>query len=187
MRADVVRATLTEVAEQGYDRLTVEAVAARSGVHKATLYRRWGGVDGLVADALASSADQPWTAPDTGDLGEDLRQIAHEVYAVFTDPELGAAPTAIISAALRSDLGAQALRAFFDTRHRQAAVVVERAVGRGDVPPGTDAGEVVRAATAPLYHRLFVTREPLSEVHAHRAAAVAALAARAGLFTITAT
>ncbi|MGW6918074.1 TetR/AcrR family transcriptional regulator [Kitasatospora sp. NPDC054939] len=183
VRADVVRATLAEVAEKGYDQLTVDAVAARSGVHKATLYRRWGGVDGLVADALASSADQPWTAPDTGDLGEDLRVITREVHGVFTDPELGAAPTAVISAALRSDLGAAALRTFFEARHRQAAVVVDRAVERGDLPAGTDAGEVVRAATAPLYYRLFITREPLLAAHADRAADAAALAARAGLFT----
>lgn len=49
------------------------------------------------------------------------------------------------AAALRSDLGAAALRASFDARHRQAAVVVARAVARGDVPAGTDAGEVIAA------------------------------------------
>ncbi|RGD60994.1 TetR/AcrR family transcriptional regulator [Kitasatospora xanthocidica] len=187
VRAEVVAATLAEVAEKGYDGLTVEAVAARSGVHKATLYRRWGGVDGLVADALTASADQPWPLPDTGDLRQDLRRITQEVFSVFTDPELGPTPTALISAAQRSDTGAAALRAFFAARHRQAAEVAERAVARGELPAGTDGAEVVRAATAPLYYRLFVSGEPLDARTAERAADAAALAAHAGLFTPTTT
>ncbi|WP_316526763.1 TetR/AcrR family transcriptional regulator [Kitasatospora brasiliensis] len=185
VRAEVVAATLAEVTEKGYDHLTVEAVATRSGVHKATLYRRWGGVDGLVADALAASADQPWPLPDTGDLRQDLRRITREVFEVFTDPELGSTPTALISAAQRSDAGAGALRAFFAARHRQAAEVAERAVARGELPAGTDGTEVVRAATAPLYYRLFVSGEPLDALTAERAADAAALAARSGLFTPT--
>ncbi|MFF4818780.1 TetR/AcrR family transcriptional regulator [Kitasatospora sp. NPDC001309] len=185
VRAEVVAATLAEVTEKGYDGLTAEAVAARSGVHKATLYRRWGGVDGLIADALTASANQPWPLPDTGDLQEDLRRITQEVFSVFTDPERGSTPTALISAAQRSDVGAAALRGFFAARHRQAAEVAERAVARGDLPVGTDGVEVIRAATAPLYYRLFVTGEPLDAGTAERAADAAALAARAGLFTPT--
>ncbi len=183
VRADVVAATLAEVAEKGYDGLTAEAVAARSGVHKATLYRRWGGIDGLVADALTASADQPWPLPDTGDLQEDLRRITQEVFSVFTDPEQSPTPTALISAAQRSDAGAAALRDFFAARHHQAAEVAERAVTRGELPAGTDGAEVIRAATAPLYYRLFVTGEALDARTAERAADAAALAARAGLFT----
>ncbi|MFJ3790231.1 TetR/AcrR family transcriptional regulator [Kitasatospora sp. NPDC090091] len=183
VRAEVVTATLAEVTEKGYDGLTVDAVATRSGVHKATLYRRWGGVDGLVAEALTASADQPWPLPDTGDLAGDLRLITHEAFAVFTDPDLGPTPTALIAAAQRSDTGAAALRAFFTARHRQAAAVAERAIERGELPAGTDGAEVVRAATAPLYYRLFVSGEPLDARTAERAADAAALAARAGLFT----
>ncbi|MFE4513726.1 TetR/AcrR family transcriptional regulator [Kitasatospora sp. NPDC056783] len=187
VRAEVVAATLAEVTERGYDGLTVEAVASRSGTHKATLYRRWGGVDGLVADALAASADQPWPVPDAGDLQQDLRLITQEVFTAFTDPELGPTPTALISAAQRSDTGAAALRSFFAARHRQAAEVVERAVTRGELSVGTDGAEVIRAATAPLYYRLFVSGEPLDARTAQRAADAAALAARAGLFTPTST
>ncbi|MGW2491400.1 TetR/AcrR family transcriptional regulator [Streptomyces sp. NPDC001606] len=183
VRADVVAATLAELTEHGYDQLTVEAICHRAGVHKATVYRRWGGIDGLIADALALSADQPWPIPDTGDVDEDIQLLAHEVYATFTDPEQGATPTALISAALRSDQGAKALHAFFTARHQQAAEVVTRAMARGQLPDDVDPAELIRAATAPLYHRLFITGEPLDEQAAHRSAAAALLAARAGLFS----
>ncbi|WP_245236053.1 TetR/AcrR family transcriptional regulator [Streptomyces durhamensis] len=186
VRAAVVAATLAELAEKGYDQLTVEAICHRADVNKSTVYRRWGGVDGLIADALALSADQPWPIPDTGNVDEDIQLMAHEVYTTFTDPGLRTTPTALIGAALRSDLGAEALSAFFTARHQQAAEVVMRAVERGQLPVGVDPVELVRAATAPLYHQLFITGEPLDERAAHRAAAAALLAARAGLFDATA-
>ncbi|MEU7428101.1 TetR/AcrR family transcriptional regulator [Streptomyces sp. NPDC040750] len=182
VRTDVVTATLAELTERGYDQLTVEAICHRAGVHKATVYRRWGGIDGLIADALAVSADQPWPIPDTGNVDEDIQLLAREVYTTFTDPDLRTTPTALIGAALRSALGAAALSAFFTARHQQAAEVVTRAVKRGQLPAGVDPVELVRAATAPLYHRLFITGEPLDERAAHRAAAAALYAARAGLF-----
>ncbi|WP_045303718.1 TetR/AcrR family transcriptional regulator [Saccharothrix sp. ST-888] len=185
VRTDVVAATLSELTEKGYDQLTVDAICHRAGVHKATVYRRWGGVDGLIADALALSADQPWPIPDTGSVDEDIQLLAREVYDTFTDPDLRTTPTALIGAALRSDLGASALSAFFTARHRQAAEVVTRAVAHGQLPAHVDPVELVRAATAPLYHRLFITGEPLDERAAHRAAAAALLAARAGLFDAT--
>jgi len=59
--------------------------------------------------------------------------------------------------------------------------VVERAVARGEAPAGTDAAEVVRVAVAPLYYRVFVTGEPVDRAAADRAAASAAVAARAGV------
>ncbi|WP_026401825.1 TetR/AcrR family transcriptional regulator [Actinomadura rifamycini] len=178
---DAVRgATLAVLAEHGYRGLTVEGVAARSGVHKTTVYRRWGDADGLVADALEIAAADPWPVPDTGTLDGDLRALARLVRDGFADPREGPVSRAFVLAAGQSGAAADALHRFFERRHAQSAVVVERAVARGEVPPGTDAAEVVRIAVAPLYYRLFVTGEPLDEAAADRAAAAACTAARAG-------
>ncbi|MCP9947594.1 TetR/AcrR family transcriptional regulator [Actinomadura madurae] len=158
---DAVReATLAELAEHGYRGLTVEGVAARSGVHKTTVYRRWRNADGLVADALERAAAEPWPIPDTGTLAGDLRAIARLVQAGFADPREGPVSRAFVLAAAQSTDAARALNAFFARRHEQAAAVVERAAARGEVPAGTDAAEVVRVAVAPLYYRLFITGEP---------------------------
>ncbi|MFF5208232.1 TetR/AcrR family transcriptional regulator [Streptosporangium sp. NPDC000396] len=182
VRTAALDATLAELADRGYDELTVEAVATRSGVHKATLYRRWGGVDGLIADVLSRSAEQPWQVPETGSLRGDLHAITRAVYTGFADPQEGAAPRALIVAALRSPQAAGALTRFFEARQVSAAEVVVRAVARGELPEGTDAVDVVRTACAPLYYRLFVTGEPFDETAAHRAAETALAAARAGVF-----
>ena len=182
-RAAVRDATLAELAEHGYRGLTVEAVAERSGVHKTTVYRRWGGVDGLIVDALDLAGTDDWRPPDTGSFAGDCRALADEVLRSFTDPAEGAASAAIVAASFQSPRAAGALRGFYADRHERAEVVVSRAVSRGELPAGTDAAAVVRAVVAPLYHRLFITREPLDERVAARSADAAVAAATAGVFT----
>ncbi|MDT9683792.1 TetR/AcrR family transcriptional regulator C-terminal ligand-binding domain-containing protein [Streptomyces sp. TRM76323] len=182
-RAAVRDAVLTGLTEHGYPGLTVEYVAERSGVHKTTLYRRWGGVEGLVADALDLAGEDGWAPPDTGTLEGDLRALAREVRDSFADPAAAAAPTAFVAAAFQSERAADALRAFYAERFARCEAVVERAVARGEAPAGTDAGAVVRAVSAPLFLRLFVTREPVDAALADQAAAAAVAAVRAGAFT----
>ncbi|MFG3348538.1 TetR/AcrR family transcriptional regulator C-terminal ligand-binding domain-containing protein [Streptomyces sp. NPDC048018] len=180
-RAAVRDAVLTGLAEHGYPALTVEYVAEHSGVHKTTLYRRWGGVEGMVADALAG--EDEWTPPDTGSLAGDLRALAHEVVDAFADPGQAAAPAALVAAAFQSAQAAASLRAFYEERFRRCESVVEHAVARGDAPAGTDAGAVVRAVSAPLFLRLFVTREPVDAAVADQAARTVLAAVEAGAFT----
>ncbi|WP_240809928.1 TetR/AcrR family transcriptional regulator [Actinomadura sp. WMMA1423] len=181
---DAVReATLAELSDRGYQGLTVEGVAARSGVHKTTVYRRWGSADGLVADALDRAAAEPWPIPDTGSLADDLRALARLVADGFADPVEGPIARAFVLAPAQSGDAARSLHSFFARRHEQAAVIARRAVERGEVPEGTDAAEVVRVAVAPLYYRLFITGEPADGRAADRAAAAACAAARAGALT----
>ncbi|MEV4944699.1 TetR/AcrR family transcriptional regulator [Streptomyces sp. NPDC053755] len=181
-RAAVRDAVLTGLAEHGYPALTVEYVAEHSGVHKTTLYRRWGGLEGLVADALDLAGEDAWAPPDTGSLDGDLRALAREVADSFADPATAAAPTAFVAAAFQSERAADALRAFYAERFGRCEVVVDRAVSRGEAPAGTDAGAVVRSVSAPLFLRLFVTREPVDRALADQAARAALTAVTAGAF-----
>ncbi|MFI0352000.1 TetR/AcrR family transcriptional regulator C-terminal ligand-binding domain-containing protein [Actinomadura sp. 9N407] len=183
VHAAVRAATLAELAEHGFAGLAIDSVAARSGVHKTTVYRRWGGPEGLVADALEQAAAEPWPVPDTGSAEGDLRGVVRLVLTGFTDPHGGPVARAFVAAAQQSATAAQALAGFFAARHAQAAVVVERAVDRGELPAGTDGADVIRCAVAPLYYRLFVSGEPVDEAVADRAAAAALAAARAGVLT----
>ncbi|MET7754978.1 TetR/AcrR family transcriptional regulator [Streptomyces sp. NPDC005389] len=181
-RAAVRDAVLTGLSEHGYPALTVEYVAEHSGVHKTTLYRRWGSVEGLLADALDLANDDAWTPPDTGSLSGDLRALAHEVVDAFGDPATGAAPTAFIGAAFQSPRAAEALHAFYTERFRRCEVVVTRAVARGEAPRGTDAGAVVQAVSAPLFLRLFITREPIDGALADQAARAVLAGVEAGAY-----
>ncbi|NLU74183.1 TetR/AcrR family transcriptional regulator [Streptomyces sp. HNM0575] len=181
-REAVREATLAEIADRGYDGLSVEGVAARSGVHRTTVYRRWRNAAGLAADALDLASAEPWPVPDTGTVRGDLRELTELVVTHFEDPHAGAVSRALVSAAVHDPVTARALHGFLAGRHRQAAPLVARAVERGELPDGTDASETVRAAVAPLYYRLFISGEPADADVAARAADAALAAARAGVF-----
>lgn len=181
-REAVLAATLAELAEHGYAQLTVEQIAQRSGVHKTTVYRRWGGVDGLLVDALGNAAELDWAPPDTGSLLGDLTALNAELLAGFVDPVAGAVPTAVISAAFQSEAAAGALRAFYQDRYARGAIAVTRAIERDEIPAGTDPIEVIRASVAPVFHRLFISREPVGDADVRRAAAAAVAAAKAGIY-----
>jgi AcrR family transcriptional regulator len=181
VRDAVLQAVHAELTEHGYGGTTVENVADRAGVHKTTVYRRWGTVDVLVADALDRTRETEWPVPDTGTVEGDLIAIATEVADTFADPDRHPVPVAIVVAALQSDRALAAKRDFYAARHADAAKVVTRAVERGELPPHTDPVELVRLTCAPLYYRVFVTGEPVDRAIAERSARAALAAARAGL------
>jgi AcrR family transcriptional regulator len=173
-RERVLAAVAAILTEQGYDAVSVDAVAARSGVHRTTVYRRWRDPGGLLADTLDAAREQPWEPPDTGSLRGDLTVVNAQVVEALT----GRPPvtTALIAASFRSPAAAHALRAFGEDRYARAAVVVTRAIARGDAAPETDPRAVLVAATGPLFHELALMRAPATPGLAERYAAQAAAA-----------
>jgi AcrR family transcriptional regulator len=160
VRRDVLAATIDLLAEAGLAGVTVESVAARSGVNKTTVYRRWPSLPGLVVDAVAEVARVAVPVPDTGSLRGDLRQVLGEVAALITSPRGRALVRATLSADNDEDLAALRRRYW---AHRFALVgeVVRRAVDRGEIPPTTEERFVLETLTAPLYFRVFVVGGPL--------------------------
>ena len=96
-RAAVFDATLALLAEGGFTDLSVEAVAARAGVHKTTVYRRWGSVDRLVVEAFMASGATLIDVTDTGDIDRDVRALARTVVRALQRPELGNALRAMLA------------------------------------------------------------------------------------------
>ncbi|MEZ7159691.1 TetR/AcrR family transcriptional regulator [Streptomyces sp. MAD19A] len=181
IRAQVLEAVRELLVEQGFDALSVDAVAERAAVHRTTVYRRWRDVGGLLADVLDAAGDDGWQPPDTGTLEGDLAAVNGEVEAGLTGEPVTAA---LIAASFRSTQAAEALRRFWDERYERCAVVVERALARGEVPGGTCARRVVVAATAPVYQQVLLLRGGADPTLARQAAAGVALAASRGLFVV---
>lgn len=182
VRAAVLEAAGDAIAEHGFAGLDLADVARRAGVGKTTMYRRWGTAAALVADLLADMAEQSLPRTETGDLLGDLRENARLVVRTLTDARQSRLFRAMIAAATGDERTAAGLRRFYRARIDEWAPCVEQAVARGEVPAGTDAREVVRAVSAPLYYRLLASGDPLDEAAADRAAAAAVAAARAGAY-----
>jgi AcrR family transcriptional regulator len=176
-RAAVLEAVLSELIENGYADTTVERIAARAGVAKTTIYRRWGGLNGLLADLMAQYAEREIPVPDTGYFDADLRALAREIVASLQPPGIRAAFGSILVSAIQDQATREVLSRFIATRIATMAVIVQRAAQRGELPDGVDGAEVLQIVTAQIYYRLFIVGEQPSRAIADRAAAVAAAAA----------
>ncbi|MEB3962190.1 TetR/AcrR family transcriptional regulator, partial [Streptomyces kunmingensis] len=173
VRAAVLDAAGDVLAEEGFDRLDLADIARRADVGKTTVYRRWGSPTGLVADLLAQMAQESLPRSATGTLRGDLTANALLVRRTLADPRQGPLFRAVIAAATCDARTADALREFYEVRVAEWAPAVEEAVTRGELPAGTDAAEVVRAVSAPLYYRLLTTGAAPTEADAARAVAAA--------------
>ncbi|MFF5841183.1 TetR/AcrR family transcriptional regulator [Streptomyces massasporeus] len=182
VREAVLRAAEDALTEQGFSGLDLADVARRADVGKTTVYRRWGTVAALVADLLQDMAEQSAPRTETGSLLGDLTANALLVQRTLTDPRQGPLFKALIAAATGDARTAAALHRFYDIRVREWAPCVRQAVDRGEVPRGTDAHEVVRAVSAPLYYHLLISGDRLDETTAARSAEAAVTAARAGVY-----
>jgi AcrR family transcriptional regulator len=180
-RAAVMQAVVGELVDNGYAGTTVEQVAARAGVAKTTIYRRWGGLDGLLADLMAEHAAQEIPVPDEGNFDADLRALARAVVTSLRDPAIKAAFASMVAAAVQDPSAREVLSRFIAARTAKMTVIIDRAALRGELPPGTDAAAVLRTVTALIYYRLFIAGEQPSQDIADSAAATAAAAARIGL------
>lgn len=181
-RQQVFEATLAELVGQGYDRLSIESIAQRAGVHKTTVYRRWRTKDRLVVEALEAIAERRIEPPDTGEIGEDLRILARAVVVSLSSRDGAATVRALVASTEGSEEVSRIARRFWATRMEQVGPIVERAVARGQLPAGTGAATTIEFLAAPLYYHLLITTKPLADGAADLAAAATLAAARAGVF-----
>jgi AcrR family transcriptional regulator len=155
---DIRQAALELLAEQGYDRITVEAVAARARAGKATVYRRWASKADLMVDAINQLKPPVESTPDTGSLIGDL----HSLFGVNGLDDNTFRVVCGVTSALSHD--PELARAFRDNIvcPRQAVVraVLERAVDRGEVPPDRDLDLLCTLFPALMLHRIVFVGEP---------------------------
>jgi AcrR family transcriptional regulator len=151
-------AALVLLAEVGYDRLTMDAVAARARAGKTTIYRRWPGKAELVVDALNSLKGIP-DIPDTGSLRQDLRALAESITSA--ESRFGAQVTIGMVNALARDAELRRVfrEKFIAPRMAGFRAVFERAVTRGEMPDGHDLDLLARVFPALALHQLAMSGE----------------------------
>ena len=161
MRTSVLEATVDVLSEGGFDTLSVREIAKRAEVHESSIYRRWGTKSNLVSDALLSRAGLEIPTPDTGSLREDLLALIRAVAAFISTP-LG---ENFVRMALRQDLSnSDAARdKYWTDRFTRGSVILDRAEDRGELRAGVDRFLTLELLVAPLYLRLLLTNEPLSD------------------------
>ncbi len=154
--AAILAATREVLAEVGWAGLSVEGVAARAGVAKTTIYRRWSSrtdlAVGAVAELLATARVEPAST-----TAEDVRRATAGVAAALRSPAARAAYLAVVAEATRDD----ALRAKVDTElvgptRQLVASGVARAVSRGEAAVNSDVDLIYDVLAGALIHRVLV-------------------------------
>jgi AcrR family transcriptional regulator len=153
----ILRAALELLASDGYRALTMEAVRERSGVGKATLYRRYGSKEELVKAAIVHlNSDIPLPA-DTGSVAGDFAATAQTILA-------GAARTGALTLMprlLSEVVNDPEMHALFsehlvEPRRRVVRGIVERAKARGDIRADVDTNVAVDVMVGPMIYRLII-------------------------------
>jgi AcrR family transcriptional regulator len=155
-------AALDLLVEQGYAGLTVEGVAARAGVGKATIYRRWEAKLDLVIDAVVHRCQEHVVSPDTGSLRSDLLEMFGAALAKYRRD--GAVMRAFVAEQTRHPELAEAFQHMF-VQERRAAMreVLTRAVARGELPATSDLDLLGDVGAAIIWHRFAVSGAPLTD------------------------
>ncbi|WP_019969965.1 TetR/AcrR family transcriptional regulator [Mycobacterium sp. 141] len=168
---EILDAALRGVAELGYDRLSMDDIAARAGVGKAAIYRRWPSKPVVVADAIAHWRRRQGSVepPDTGSLRGDIEALVAAV-PEFDDAGLGTIQVivGVATAAMHSPVLAAALDDLVLSPPRQMVrLLLDHAQARGEIPPGRDLSlipdvalglNVLRVMTGRPIDRVFVRR-----------------------------
>ncbi|WP_353363196.1 TetR/AcrR family transcriptional regulator [Mycobacterium sp.] len=168
LQADVTEAIrqafFTELAQCGYGRLSIEAVARRAGVGKPAIYRRWRSKQDMAVALISEVAWAHLDMPDTGSLEGDVIAFLRAEYAVLTDPLAKAIIPDLLSEANRNPaLEAALLLAVRDPRRTRAAAIIRRAIERGEVAATLNPNLALDVLAGPLCWRLAVVHQPLGD------------------------
>lgn len=153
--------------DRGAAKVTVEAIAARAGVGKQTIYRWWPSKGALLLDVLVDAVGAVSEMPDTGDVVADLKTQMTAVTGLFRS-DFSRFYTGLIAEAQADEAVARGLaEQLADRAEGPRRQRLEKAQRDGQIRADIDLAAAVEALYAPLYYRLLLHTAPLSVDHVH--------------------
>jgi AcrR family transcriptional regulator len=131
----VFEATAAEVVRIGHQDISIEEVAARAGVNKTSIYRRWLTPERLVVELFERSAEASYTPPDTGTVRGDITKYITNFERIRHEPIPLAIMRLSIASAFKGKLSAL-VEKLFERDHQDVLRIFERAIARGELPRG---------------------------------------------------
>jgi AcrR family transcriptional regulator len=160
----ILRAAAGLLAERGLPGMSIEEVAARAGVGKATIYRRWNSKGALALDAFLAEFQGQQPLPNTGSLRGDLLRAIRAWVRAVTRTNAGPMLAGLIAEAQHDEELARAWRErVIEPLRARHKIMIEHAIARGEVPPDTDGDVVLDLFFGAAYHRLLQGHLPLTD------------------------
>ena len=156
--ADAIRQAAADIlAEDGYARFSIEAVARRARAGKPTIYRWWPSKAALLLDVYHRQKHGV-VAPDTGDLVEDLTAFLDSLFRHWRDTPTGPVFRSVIAEAQSDESAAEALGAYMEERFSQSSQMIERARQRGEIAAHVDPRLAIELVVSFAWCRLLTGR-----------------------------
>ena len=160
----ILAATLDLLASRGLAAMSIEEVAARAGVGKATIYRRWPSKGLLALDAFVTSFREQQPLPDTGTLRGDLIAALTTWVQAVTQTSMGPMLTGLIAEAQHDpSLRAAWRERVLEPLRSQHRIMLDRAIDRGEIPATVDREVVLDLFFGAAQHRLLLGHLPLTD------------------------
>jgi len=157
----ILQATLELLAQVGFESMSIEAIAARAGVGKTTIYRRYTCKEELVADAIESVREEV-VVPDTGNFWGDMDALIENAAQITLNPIGRQTVAMIISSASSNPVFAEIYwTKYLQPRREAFAIVLERAKARNEINSDLDPGLVFDAISGIMLYALIF--QPKSE------------------------
>lgn len=161
-RTAILDACADLISEEGFAGVTIEAVSARSGAAKTTIYRHWPSRAALLVEAFGICSGPPSEDPDTGSVRDDLRTVLGGLAAKLGDPDWAAAMGSLLDAAARDPELERLHAATITQRRRPLTDALARGVERGELPADLDVEDASALLAGPLFYRALVCREAVT-------------------------
>ena len=159
----ILDAALVEYGGNGLDGMSVDAVAARAGVSKATIYRRYPSKVDLVVAAAVAACEEAAPSADTGSLRGDLVAVLRNLRRTLEDPVTGAAKRMLLVDSRRNDELSRTHRELVHNRRAYASALLRRAIERGELREDIDLDFAVDQIGAPLFYRHLLMHERVND------------------------
>jgi len=182
VRDAVRRATLDLLSSEGFDAVTLPAVARRAGVNKTTVYRSWASPAELLEDALAELEALALPDIDTGSFESDVAAFVASRLKLIREPHATAILRAVVGAGEPHPALYAWVETFWKPRQREWRSPIERAIERGELLPSAREVPLVEMVAGPLLLAQLATRRRVTrpEVETIAAILVAGVRARHG-------
>lgn len=156
----ILAATLELLASEGYEGLTIEAVAAMAGVGKASVYRRFSGKEELVVEAVASLSEQPERRDGMG-VRDELVALLETIRRKNDSSISGKIFPRLLSAGIENPMLLQRYREqVLDPRRQRFLDVVQRGIEEGLIRSDVDPGHAVDLVVGPMVYRNLIRTDP---------------------------
>ena len=158
----ILEATRELLIEVGVRGLTVEGVAARAGVAKTTVYRRWSSKEELALAVLFEMAEEVVAVPDLGNIRDELISFVNGAVRILGRTLMGRVMQGLVSDFATNEALGEAFREqIVSMRLAEVRMLLERGIERGEVRPDVDIGLVHELLFGPVNYRLLLTGDKL--------------------------